>query len=316
MKKVLLIAGGGTLGTNVARELLQKGDVDIDIIALEERIGLPESERLNFYKANATIDYLKEFLRDRRYDAIVNFLHFSNAELYAPYYELTSKKTDQLVLLSSYRIYADEQHPVTEDAPQLIDTVKDDEDFIQNEKYALGKSKCERFLRSSGDGNWTIIRPVISFTNLRFDIVCNSGRRVIAAAKEQKKLNVPESSRNLTAGLDWAGNSGKIIANLLFKPETLGEAYTVSSGQNMKWGEIADIYTELLGVGFEWVDDASYSAQLISESGKDWMFRYDRAFDRCIDASKVLRAAGLCKEDFTGIREGIEYELRSIGAIV
>jgi len=29
------------------------------------------------------------------------------------------------------------------------------------------------------------------------------------------------NAKNLTAALDWAGNSGKLIANLLFKKETL-----------------------------------------------------------------------------------------------
>ena len=56
----------------------------------------------------------------------------------------------------------------------------------------------------------------------------------------------------------WTGNivnTGKIIANLLFKENTLGEAYTISSAQNLTWGEVAELYTELAGTEFEWIDE-------------------------------------------------------------
>ena len=46
-KNVLLIAGGGTLGTYVSKELLRLG-CNVDIICLEEKKS--ESEKLKFYK--------------------------------------------------------------------------------------------------------------------------------------------------------------------------------------------------------------------------------------------------------------------------
>lgn len=217
--------------------------------------------------------------------------------------------------MSSYRVYADEQHPVTENAPLLLDVVDNDPEFLEKENYALPKARCERYIRSSGTRNWTIVRPVISFSNLRFDIVCNTGRKVIEAAQQGKKLFVPEASRNLTAGLDWSGNSGKLIAHLLFKKEALGETFTVSSGQNRTWGEIADIYTDLLGVGFEWISTEEYSDQIKKGWGNDWFFAYDRLFDRDIDCSKVLSVTGLKKEDFLPLREAIALELKSLNAI-
>ena len=98
-----------------------------------------------------------------------------------------------------------------------------------------------------------------------------------------------------------------ILANLLFKKDTIGEAYTISSGQNLKWGEVADIYTELLGVKFEWAP-ADYPEYL-------WQWKYDRAYDRAVDNSKVLAATGLTAEDFTSIRDGIITELKKLGAL-
>ncbi len=81
MKKVLLIGGGGTLGTYTAEELLRLGH-SVDIICLEEKTL--DNESLTYYKAEATLDYLRDLFSKKHYDGIVNFLHFCNAEEYPP----------------------------------------------------------------------------------------------------------------------------------------------------------------------------------------------------------------------------------------
>ena len=75
MKKVLLIAGGGTLGLYTAKELLRLGHA-VDIICLDEMTS--DNENLRFFKANATVEYLKELFALNRYDGIVNFIHYNN----------------------------------------------------------------------------------------------------------------------------------------------------------------------------------------------------------------------------------------------
>ena len=59
MKKVLLIGGGGTLGTYTAKELLTQ-DVAVDIICLEDKTS--KNPNLRYYKIKADYDALKEFL--------------------------------------------------------------------------------------------------------------------------------------------------------------------------------------------------------------------------------------------------------------
>lgn len=305
MKKVLLIAGGGTLGTYTAEELLRLGHC-VDVISLEDKVS--ENNRLKYYKADATLEYLKELFLKNHYDGIVNFLHYCDYRDYIPYHEILTKNTEHLIFLSSYRVYADLEHPITENAPQLIDVIKDDDLFHEKEIYALSKSKAERFLKDNPyPKNWTIVRPVISFSDRRLDITIVSGHAVIEYAKEKKRLPLSIKAKNLTAGLDWSGNTGKMIANLLFKEECFGEAYTISSSQDITWGEVADIYTELLGTEFEWKD--------MDYPREEWGWYYDRAYDRKIDNSKVLKATGLTSKDFKSIREGICIELKKLGVI-
>lgn len=306
MKKVLLIAGGGTLGTYTAKELLNKGCA-VDVICLEDYTS--NNPKLCYHKAKADLNYLTEFLKDKYYDGIVNFIHYYVPEMYKPVHKLLTSKTDQLIFLSSYRVYAESKQPLTEEAPFLADIVEDEE-FLKSEDYAVPKAICEKFLREeSGTENWTVVRPVISFSDKRFDLVTVSGHEIIDAARSGKTVILPEAAKNLTAGLDWAGNSGKLIANLLFKKECLGEAYTVSSGQNLTWGEVADIYTRLTGVNFRWADTEEYVS---TGHGGNGLF-YDRLYDRAVDNTKILKATGFKNEDFTSIEDGIKIELNNIG---
>lgn len=307
MKKVLLIAGGGTLGRYTAKELLSK-ECEVDVICLEDYTS--DNPKLRYYKANADLNYLTAYLNDKYYDGIVNFIHYTSVDDYKPVHKLLCSKTDQLIFLSSYRVYADLQHPITETAPMLEDVIKNDEEFLKTENYALPKARCEKFLREESDTkNWTVVRPVISFSDKRFDLIAVSGHEIIDAARSGKTVILPEAAKNLTAGLDWAGNSGKLIANLLFKNECFGEAYTVSSGQNLTWGEVADIYTRLTGVNFKWVETEDY----VNTGHGGYILIYDRLYDRAVDNTKILKATGLKKDDFTSIEEGIKIELDNIG---
>lgn len=308
MKKALLIAGGGTLGEHTSKELLNRG-YTVDIICLEDNVS--SDERVRFFKARADYEYLKGFLCDKNYDGIVNFIHYTDVEEYKRVHMLLCENTKHLIFLSSYRVYNDLQHPVTESAPQLYDTL-DDKEFIETEDYAVPKSKCEHFIREeSGTSNWTIVRPVISFSKRRFDIVTEN-RNVVGRIKDGEVIVLPEVTKNLTAALDWAGNSGKLIAHLLNNEKAYGEAFTVSSAQNLTWSEVADIYTELLGAKFKWVGTDEYVKTRNEWEKTPYILKYDRMFDRKIDNSKILAVTGLIKDDFASIKKGLEKELKEL----
>ena len=303
-KKVLLIGGGGTLGTYTAQELLKQGH-SVDIICLEDKTS--DDENIKFYKGKANLDYLSEFLKNRMYDGIVNFIHYPDIEEYPPVHSLLTVHTKHLIVLSSYRVYADEQHPVIETSPMLLD-VSTDKEFLETEKYAISKAKLEKYLNSECKGqNWTVVRPVISFSKLRFDLVTYYGHDLLKKIRNGEIIPLPIDAKNLTAGLDWAGNSGKLIANLLFKEETFGEAYTVSSAQNLTWGEVAELYTEIMGAKFSWVTLEEYLKA--TNNFNYYALIYDRLFDRTIDNSKILAATGLDNNAFLSIEDGLKTEL-------
>ncbi len=304
MKTILLIGGGGTLGTYTANELLALGH-RVDILCPEEKHS--DHDRLTFYQGYGTEEFLEQHFATRHYDGIVNFIHYPEIESYPPIHRLLMAHTDHLIVLSSYRVYADEQHPVTETAPMLLD-VSTDRAFIETEKYAISKAKLEKYLRAECTGQpWTIVRPVISFSWRRFDLVTYYND-LLKRIDDQQIIPLPTAAKHLGAGLDWAGNSGKLIAHLLFKEQAFGEAFTVSSAQNLTWGEVAELYAELLDAKFRWVSTEEYLDA--TNNNNYYALLYDRLFDRTIDNRKILQVTGLSSADFTPIKEGLQIELK------
>jgi len=312
-KRVLLIAGGGTLGTYVSKELLRLGAF-VEVICPEEKVS--DHERLQFHQSLATREFLTDLFSQKHYDGIVNFIHYKEVKAYKEIHPLLIQNTDHLIFLSSYRVYADEQHPITESAPRLVDVIGDPY-FHNTEKYAVPKARCEDYLRNERAGEpWTIVRPVISFSHRRLDLLMYSGNRVIADAAEGKELLLPELAKNFTAGLDWAGNSGKLIANLLFKPAAVGETYSIYSGHGLTWGDVASLYEKHIGLKVRWCDEEEYldfDSRLREKEILSWAWKFDRRYNRDIDCTKVLGATGLQRADFASVEEGILTELKILG---
>lgn len=313
-KKVLLIGGGGTIGTYIAKELLDLGS-SVDIICLEDYIS--DNEKLRYIKAKVNADYLKGFLEDKHYDAIANLLHYDEPEDYIQVHTIIAPKTDHEIFFSSIRALGDAQHPITETAPTILDLYErgefTDEAFVERDRYSMSKARCERYLRQvSRYKNWTIVRPMINTSDKRLDIVQYTFDEPIKYAKEGKTMYIADHVRNNVAGLEWAGNTGKMIAHLMFKSNCMGKTYLLTTGHRMTWGDVANIYTEFLGLKVEWLPREEYLKRF-----GDYRFplEYDRAYNREGDPTLVLKDSGLTPNDFTPFKEGVKLELKKLGAI-
>ena len=307
-KKVLLIAGGGTLGTHTCNELLRLG-ASVDVICPEEKAS--NDPRLTFHRSLVSHELLDRLFSENRYDGVVDFIHYDDPEKYKEMYSHLRQHVDHIIFLSSYRVYANSEGKIIESSQRLLD-VETDEAFLARETYALPKSVCEDWLRSEKQGeHWTIVRPVISFSCLRLDLLLYSGTAVLKAAEEKRPLLLPKTVKDYGAGLDWAGNSGKLIANLLFKPHTYGETYTVYSNHGSTWGDVAKAYEEVTGVRVSWVEEDEYVESLrLDQNPRLYdVWYHDRIYNRQIDASKILAATGLTEKDFATVADGIRYEI-------
>lgn len=307
--KILLIAGGGTIGTYVALELLKLG-YEVDVVALEALIS--DCPNLHYLQANVDDAFLEKHLAENKYDAIIDFLHYPDPVKYHTRSDLLLGSTKHLIFLSSYRVYADCEHPIRETSPQLLDVCPDDTFLMKYDNYGISKSFEERILQQSGNRNWTIVRPLISFSHLRFDLITQGANTLLVRPAQGKPILLPRDATDLTAGLTWAGNTGKMIARLVLNQMAYGEAYTLGTGEMRTWREVAEYYTKLNGAQFIWVDTQTYLAY--ATQGQVWnqiTLHYDRLYDRAVDNSKILNATHLTAADFTSIEEALVYELRN-----
>ena len=306
--KALLIGGGGTLGEYSALELLKKG-WSVDVLAPEELTSM--NRNLRYFRGLGTDENRAKIFAENTYDVGVDYIYYRCAlDEWKKRADWLLTRTGQLVYLSSYRVYAGSQGetPITEESPLLWDVAP--QSFRDQDIYAGPKTQAERYLQSLGRKHWTIVRPLISFSHYRLDLLLTGGDQLLPRSAAGKPMLLPEESRYLTAGVGWSGNVGKMFAGVAGNSSALGEAFTFGTGERRTWDEVAAYYEDALKAKFVWVPGADYVKYATPD---DFLFRqawtYDRALSRLVDCSKVRRVCGLDDRDFLPIREGILHEL-------
>lgn len=306
MKKVLVIGGTGTMGRYLCPILAEKG-YEVHAIAGEIAKDRPG---IRYFFANALDnEVLKSFL-EKRYDAVIDFMWYHDLEVYKSRYQLFLEYTDHYFALSSYRVYADSELPITEESPRLAEALDADDEWRFSTGYAQSKCGIEDLLKASDSNNWTILRPTVVYCPGRMPLVAWSKNEVLLRAYAGKKIVIPREALDKKTSLLWGEDAAKMIAGLLFLPEAKREIYTLGSAETMTWGEILEFYHETYGLeaelcGTEEYLDHFYGDDEARRRKIKFMLCYDRLYNRVIDNSKVLKATGLRQCDFMPIRKGL-----------
>ena len=310
MKKILVLGATGAMGNYLVPELAQRGYF-VDAVSLDDPIE--KHKNVNYIKTDALdIKILSELLANK-YDAVVDFMIYSTAA-FAERFEMLLGNTSHYIFLSSYRIYADEEHPIRETSPRLLD-VSNDREFISSEDYALYKAREENIIRSSKFNNWTIIRPAITYSKRRFQLVTLEANVVVHRAMKGLPVLLPKDALGVRGTMSWAGDVGKMIARLVLNQRALKEIFTVSTSEHNTWETVAGYYKELINLEYIPVDSHTY-LECFSDPDKDkhpgYQLFYDRCFDRIIDNSKILDVAGMKQSELMPLKEGLRLELEAL----
>lgn len=306
--KVLVLGATGAMGRYVVPKLLERGHT-VDAVSIDDVTST--DKRLRYIKANAyDISFMKELLKEK-YDGIIDFMIYNTAK-FADRFELLLGSTDHYIYLSSYRIYANEEHPIVETSPRLLDVSKDKE-FIETEDYSLYKARGENILRSSAFNNWTAIRPAITYSSFRYQLVTLEALVNIPRARRGVPVLLPEEALNVEGTMSWGGDVAEMIVRLLFNEKAKREIYTVATSEHRKWKEVAEFYRDIIGLEYVPVDTETYLRcftpdRSIAPTAR-YQLEYDRLFDRIIDNTKVLEATGLKQSDLMPLQKGLEFEL-------
>lgn len=313
MKKILVMGGTGAIGRHTVKELLEMG-YKVDVLSLDDVKS--DNPCLNYIKGQGMdIGFMKDILNKGKYDGIIDYLIYPTPQ-FAERFQMLLDNTEHYIYLSSYRIYADDK-VITEKSPRLLD-VSEDKEFMtyKTEDYALYKARGENILNASKYNNFTIVRPSITYSEYRYQLVTLEADTLIPRTLAGKKIMLPEQARDIYGAMTCAKDSGKMFARLMFNDKAYRETFTISTSEHHKWGEVADIYSKLIGSQFVWVDKMDYIKAL---SGGDdinkhiqWQLDYDRLFNRVVDNSKILSVTGMKSEELTGLEEGLSEMLNKV----
>ena len=307
MKKILVPGGTGAMGVYLIPKLLKMG-YKVDVISRDDWVS--DNPNLKYIVADAKdYNYIENILKND-YDAVVDFMIYPTMEMMEKFLPLYLSNTGHYFYFSTYRVYANEEHPVKETSPRLLDVSKD-EVLLNRGDYSIFKAQGEEWLKKSVFDNWTVVRPAITYSKRRFQLVTMEYDLVLRRMIEGKKVIVPQKALNVQATMSWAGDVAEMLARLVLNKAAYRETYSVCTAEHHSWEDVAKIYNKIGGLEYIPVSTEDYLD--VFANGEEWA-KYqliaDRYFDRIMDNSKILNATGMKQSELMPLEKGLalEYE--------
>lgn len=308
-KKILVLGSSGAMGSYIVPYLADMG-YSVTAVSLDDE--KPYNDNVTCIKADVRDKEFLLSLLSQRFDGLVDFSYYSYKE-FREYYKLFLENTGHYIFLSSCRVYANEEVPVKETSPRLLD-VSTDTKLLASNDYCIVKAKKEDMLLLSDYDNWTIVRPATTFSKMRFQLVTLEAVNCVGRARKGKKVVLPEQAKDIPATLCWAGDVSMMIAKLFFNDDAKRQIFNVCSSEYHTWGEIADYYNKICGLEAVWVDKEDYLKIISPELNLNvrWQLEYARMFNRITDNSKVLRFTGMKQEQLTPLYDALKMMVDAI----
>lgn len=284
--RILILGGTGAMGLHLVDLLSKNSDNQLTVSSRRKQIG---KDNLTYVQGNAhEMTFLSQILKER-YDVIVDFMNYHTDE-FKERYQLLLSSCDQYIYLSSSRVYANSDTPITEDSPRLLDVVQDHE-YLSMDEYALAKARQENLLRDSGYKNWTIIRPYITYSENRLQLGVLEKEQWLYRALHGRSIvfseDIASHETTLTYGLDVARG----MVALIGREEAKGEAFHITCPYSIYWNDVLSLYQKILEKKL--VDAPrifmTEKALNLNYSWGKYQVKYDRLFNRSFDNTKINR---------------------------
>ena len=298
-KTALLLGGTGAMGSHLTRLLACNG-WDVTVTSRSERSS--SDPGVSFARGDAhDRRFLAEVLSDG-WDAVVDFMVWTT-RAFGDVRDLLLGSCRQYVFLSSYRVFADSP-VITERSPRLLD-VSTDREYLATDEYALAKARQENLLRGSGQENWTIVRPAITYSKGRLQLCTLECGTWLPLALSGHEIPLPPEMLGKQTTMTWGGDVALMISRLLGNEAAVGEDFNACTSRHQLWSDVADAYRSVVSLKTTAVSLGEFEGAF----GSPWQCRYDRMYDRVMNNSKVLSATGLSESELTAAAEGLPEEL-------
>lgn len=304
--RILVLGGTGAMGVDLVKILAQRGE---KITVTSRSARKSEFKNVNYIQGNANDTVFLKRLLCRQYDAVVDFMSYSTEEFEARR-DLLLDMVGQYIFLSSSRVYASSEEPITEDSPRLLDVTMDKE-YLKSDEYALAKARQENLLRESGKTNWTIVRPYITYSNQRLQLGVYEKELWLYRALHGRTVIFPKAIAEKYTTMTLGENVARGISMLIGNEKAYGETFHITIDKTIKWNDVLVVYQkvfrEIMGreIKIKYVDDLQPIYEVM---GNKYQVIYDRFFDRRFDNSKLKNVTE--EYSFTLPEEGLEKCLK------
>lgn len=276
--KILFIGGTGVISSSCS-ELFVENGCELFLLNRGKSFRKPPS-KANILTADINdINSVRAALDNHHFDSVVDWIAFNEKDARRDY-ELFKNRTKQYIFISSASAYHKPpvKLPIIESVPL----------FNPFWKYSQSKIDCENFLMNKfrDDGfPVTICRPSHTYDSTKPAL--KMGYLPFHRMKTGKKIIIHGDGNNLWT-LTHTKDFAKGFIGLIGNPDTAGEAYHITSDQNLTWNRIAE--TLASKAGFE-LNPAYIPVDFIAKQDKEWGAELygDKAYDTIFDNSKIKK---------------------------
>ncbi len=239
--KILIFGGTGAMGEPLVKKLANDGH---EVYVTSRKIRKYSFDNIHCITGNAhNMDFLSQVLKER-YDVLVDFMNYTFSEL-KERLDLILNSVGHYIFLSSCRVFARSDVPITENTPRLLDVCKD-KDFLSSGEYSLTKAREENYILSSKQKNWTIIRPTVTYNSHRLQLGCYELKDWIYRPLNNRPLIFFDDLADKLTSMTYGGDVANGISYLIENPDAKGEVVNIASPESKTWSEILDIYKAVI----------------------------------------------------------------------
>lgn len=283
--KVLVLGGTGAMGEHLVR-LLADANVETYVTSRKKMISFGT---VHYIQGNAHEEIFINSLLHDKYDVIVDFMVYSTVE-FSKKVDNYLNNTQQYIFLSSSRVYANSDKPLTEDSPRLLDVIQDRK-YLLSDEYALTKARQENLLFNHKRKNWTIIRPYITYSNIRLQLGVLEKEdwlyRALYGHKVVFPIDLIDKRTTLTHGYDVA----RSIQSLIGQENALSNVFHITQDDTITWTDVWSLYKETI----RFITNSEPIIMLCDMKQFEIMYKghyqihYDRMYNRVFSNDKISK---------------------------
>ena len=286
------------MGVHLADILCVSGH-DLYITSRDAR---PNRDNIHYICGNAhNEDFIADLLQ-HDWDVIVDFMVYDTDEISKRVNSFLAA-AEQYVFLSSARVYADSELPLTEKSPRILDVCQD-RTYLATHEYALAKARQENLLFNNSRQNWTIVRPYITFSEYRLQLGVLEKEEWLYRALHGRPIVFSQDIASRRTTLTYGHDVSRGIAALLGQATAHGEAFHITTDETHTWDEILSVYLRVLSQTTGKNVESFLTEHSLNLNWNKYQVTYDRCFNRVFDNQKICRF--IDAKSFTSTLTGLE----------